>query len=121
MAEINVPRYEQRAYYVKEIEQLMAERGLVTRELICDELGLNPNTASAYLRHMHKDLRMIQRLQERKGISRVQWKLGEDFALVAMDDEIERGAKQHTVPARQIGMCRDSLVAALFGPALAAA
>lgn len=110
----DLPRHEQRKHYLPKIEKLL-EAGPTTRETICAELGLNPNTATAYLRHMYKDLRTIRKAATLED-NTVLWELGEDPTLAAMDEDAEAGnAKQHTVTARQMGMARDPLVAGLFG------
>jgi len=65
---------------------------------------------------MHRVLRIIRKAKKNPDGS-IEWELGEDATLPAE----EAGTKQHTVPARQMDMCRDALVAALFGPASASA
>lgn len=103
-------RHVQRDRAVAEIEKKLAS-GPMTRESIAAELGLNPSTAASYLRHMHQGLRIIRKAQ-RLPDNRVLWELGEDLTL---PDETD--VAQHTVPAEQVGMWRDPLVGALFGPA----
>lgn len=107
-----VPRNELRDYYVPLIEALLKQRGKMTREAIAVELGLNPNTAAAYLHHMYRTLRIIRRGQ-RNLRSQLEWQVGADFTLPADDEDVT--TTQRTVPARQLGMARDALVAALFG------
>jgi hypothetical protein len=74
---------------------------------IAEALGISRPTASEYLRRLEAtgDAR---RTLERDNCGRELWMIGsgEEFASPA-----------RIVPARQVGMWRDALVAALFGPA----
>lgn len=97
---------------VKLIEQMLEARGTIKRQEIIDELGVHPVTATSWLCHMHKDLRIISR-SKRRADGTIDWMLGEDKTLPAAEVEESRSV----VPARQVGMWRDALVAAFFGPA----
>lgn len=110
-ATIQRPCHE-RAYYLRRIEAMFKKRGTLTRDDVVTALHLHPHTAGSYLRHMHRDLRMIRKVK-RVGSTAI-WELGEDPALAVF---VEFKTKQRMVPARQVGMWRDSLVAAFFGPA----
>lgn len=105
----NPSRNEQRDHYVPLIKAML-ERGPAARGDIAAELGLNPNTLTIYLRYMHQTLGIIRRGPV-AGNNSFRWELGEDPALAY---QIEKG-DQRTVPARQVGMWRDVMVAALFG------
>lgn len=109
----NPPRHEMRSHYVPLIEKMFNEHAAVTNDMLCDKFGMLPNTAGSYLRHLHRDLRIIRK-GERRGDGKQEWVLGEDFNLPPIDDE----RAQRTVPARQIGMWRHWMDVALFGPAL---
>lgn len=115
MAYTTAARNEDRDRYVPLIRAIL-ERGPEARGDIATELGLNPNTLTIYLRYMHQTLGEIRR-GPIAGNNSFRWELGEDPALCY---RIEKG-DQRTVPARQVGMWRDSLVAALFGPGQGAA
>jgi hypothetical protein len=102
---------QQRAAFLKRIQKLLNVQPLTTDELN-KELGLERYTLVSYLRYMRKEQRLIRQLADGK------WEMGEDPALPSVDADDGEGAKQqHVVPARQVGMRRDVLVAALFGPA----
>lgn len=89
---------------------------------ICAATGLNRPLAFSYLRHMRETLRTVRILPEQQGRSDV-WALGEDPNVPTEDEKLDRliAVKQARAPAQQIGMRRDPLVAALFGPAMGAA
>jgi len=114
---IEIPKHEQRKHFMPKIEALLKQQGSMTREEICAELGLGESAALTYLRRMRLDGKVC-RIETRKG-GAILWELGEDQLLDAPDSK--DGMKQHTVPARQLGMERDPMIAALFGPAMGVA
>lgn len=75
-------------------------------------------TLSSYMAYMHKTLRVIRKTEEVRERDQ-RWELGADPYLPTQDEELDRlfAVKRGTAPARQLGMPRDHLVAALFGPA----
>lgn len=79
-------------------------------------------TFSNYLNYMHKRLRVIRMTGEFRNRGEL-WELGADPAVPSQDDQLDAlfAVRQGVGPARQIGMRRDALVAALFGPARGAA
>ncbi len=109
---------ERRAAAVEQIKLLLAE-GPKTAADLREALGLNGSTAFAYLHHMASDLRIARKTGTQDGKGRELWELGEDLTLPHPDAELDASFAQraHTVPARQVGMWRDAMVAALFGPA----
>lgn len=104
-----------RDHAIERIRELLM-LGPASRATICEAIGLNENTCSMYLGYMRKELRLI-RVSERKSfVKALEWELGEDPSLPPEDSPT-----QSSVPARQLGIARDPLVAALFGPAAQAA
>lgn len=106
------PTGETRALFVQKIIELLERDRKASRETMCTELGLNPNACSMYLTYMRKELRLIRTTGTRNWLSAFEWELGEDPSLPA-----EGVPVQSTVKARQLGIKRDPLVAALFGMA----
>jgi hypothetical protein len=98
---------DQRELYVPKILKLLVA-GPTSLDTIAVTLELRKDVAAGYLRHMHHDLREIRKSTKLVGADL--WELGEDLTLAAAEG-------QGTVPARQLGMTRDPLVAAMFGPA----
>jgi transcriptional regulator with XRE-family HTH domain len=103
-------------YYTAKIAELLKVRPM-TRDQLAEALGVNIHTMRGYLRRM----RSIQRTIRPSGeylAECVLWELGED---PTMPDRAEQNEdydpRRPVVPARQIGMQRDPLVTALFGPA----
>lgn len=118
------PKEEQlaaRAAAVAKVVELLRERPMTAGELLAVVGGLRP-TFSNYLNHMHKTLRLIRMTGEYRNRGEI-WALGADPTLPDLDDELDTliAPKRGVHPARQLGMRRDPLVAALFGPALGAA
>jgi hypothetical protein len=112
---------DQRELYMPKILKLLAA-GPASTAAIAARLELRPDVTASYLHHMHHDLRAIRRWQERPGFSATLWRIGEDphlpqpgSSLLGSDDKSD--VKRTVVPARQLGMTRDPLVAAMFGPA----
>ena len=107
-----------RAEAVEKITVLLAQRRMCAAE-IADELQLVKGTAFAYLRFMASDLRVARKAGAQDDQGRELWELGEDPTLPSLE-EVDAAAdapSRRMVPARQIGLVRDSLIAALFGPA----
>lgn len=75
-------------------------------------------TLRTYLTHMHLNLRTV-RIVSAPGIRPALWALGADMSLPDDDTRLDRliAPKRGTRPAVQIGIPRDPLIAALFGPA----
>lgn len=114
-----------RAASVARIKELLAVEPRTAAELsqvLASELQVTRTTVFGYLRHMHKTERSIRLAGETRGRAEL-WELGADPALPAPDEALDRSfaRKCATVPARQVGMEREPLVAALFGPAREAA
>ncbi|QOY96368.1 hypothetical protein IM543_11410 [Massilia sp. UMI-21] len=78
----------------------------------------NRATLRTYLTHMHVNLRMIRVVSE-PGIRPALWALGADPALPSHDPGLDEmiAPKRGIHKAVQIGIPRDPLIAALFGPA----
>lgn len=76
------------------------------------------NTLNGYLRYMQKTLRKV-RIATPPGIRPALWELGADPNLPSEDEVLDRliAPKRGVHKAVQIGIPRDPLVAALFGPA----
>ena len=72
---------------------------------------------------MSVQLRVARRAGTQDEQKRELWELGEDPTLPSPDELLDQSFAQRrsAVPARQVGMWRDYLVAALFGPAQEAA
>ncbi|MCA1857421.1 hypothetical protein LE190_16025 [Massilia oculi] len=114
------PKEEQlaaRAAAVAKITELLQEGPMTAGELLAVVGGLRP-TFSNWMSHMHKKLRLIRMTGEYRNRGEI-WELGADPALSDPDDELDNliAPKQGIHPATQIGIPRDPLVAALFGPA----
>lgn len=106
---------------IERIRVLLAQGPLSTTE-VQQDLRVSPSSAYAFLQHMARNLREVRKSgKDAKG--RDLWELGEDLTLASSDQILDAKFAQRriTVPARQMGMPRDHLVAALFGPALRAA
>ncbi|MEH6435810.1 hypothetical protein [Massilia sp. DD77] len=111
-----------RAAAVVRILELLAERPMTAAEVRA-ALYLNTSTAFAYLHYMASQLRQVRKTGTRDAKGRELWELGEDPTLPTPDQTLDLAFAQRrsTVPARQVGMWRDSLVAALFGPSVSEA
>lgn len=118
------PKEEQlaaRAAAVAKVLELLQDGPKTAAELLAEVDGLRP-TFSNWLNHMHKKLRLIRMTGEYRNRGEL-WELGADPAVPDPDDELDAliAPKRGVHPAKQIGMFRDPLVAALFGPAAAGA
>jgi len=102
-----------RAQCLARIEELLAD-GPMSAAALFKELGVTRGTVFGYLHYMHKIERTVYPLAEKSGRSK-QWALGADPALPNGDDV--SAPQRGSAPAQQVGMWRDALVAALFGPA----
>lgn len=102
------------------MRELLGRKAMTTLELF-KALGLNRSTGFAYLRKLHRQGVVHMLDEKRDGL--VLWALGADSKLADSDDEIDAAMelKRYVAQASQIGMWRDPLVAALFGPARGAA
>lgn len=77
-----------------------------------------PNTLNGYLRYMQKTLRKV-RIATPPSIRPALWELGADPSLPSEDEVLDRliAPKRGIHKAVQIGIPRDPLIAAFFGPA----
>lgn len=108
-------KLELRAQAVEQIKVLLAEKPRSPLE-IAERLGLHKSTAYAHLNHMASELRLVRRSGHFDAKRRELWILGADHSLPTVEDRLDGfKMKVATVPARQLGMARDALVAALFG------
>ena len=110
-----------RAAVVAKVTELLQDGPKTAAEMFPFVDCLRP-TFSNYLNHMHKTLRLIHVTGTYRNRGEL-WAWGADTALPSADEELDRvfAVKRGTAPARQLGMRRDVLVAALFGPAPGAA
>lgn len=97
------------------IREVLADGPMSTFD-VKKALGVSSSATYAALNFMMLELREVRRSGQRDDRRAFLWELGEDLTLSAADQQQTR-----TVPARQVGMWRDHLVAALFGPAQGAA
>lgn len=108
---------------IDRITQMIRTAGQTTSREIARELEITPKRVNSYLIHMHKELRLIRKVQQHKGNSGhcTIWALGCDA--VEPDDKADLAMEpiRLTVKAWDQVPARDSLVAALFGPARAQA
>jgi len=106
-----------RAASVVRIRELLAG-GPLTVIAIAADLGVSNSGAYAFLRYMAHDLREVRKVDHQDEKGRDLWELGEDPMLPTPDELLDASFAQRkkAVPARQIGLPRDPLVAALFGP-----
>lgn len=104
---------------IERIGALLAEKRLQVRDVV-QAFGLNPSTAYAHMKYM-EELGLAHRTGERDSLHREWWAAGrgERRANDVPVEPDEDPLSMRTVPARQIGMWRDPLTAALFGPARA--
>ena len=102
------------------VEQL--QHGPKTAGELLDVVGCLRATLSNYLNHMHKTLRLIHMTGTYRNRGEL-WALGADTKLPSHDEALDQlfEVRRGTSPARQIGMRRDPMVAALFGSARGAA
>lgn len=106
-----------RAEAIRKIHELLKDAPATIGEMYQVVDGLRP-TIVGYLRYMHKSLRTVRPTSETRGRSTL-WELGADPTLPTPDEEIDSifATRRGSGPAKQIGMKRDPLIAALFGPA----
>jgi hypothetical protein len=94
---------------------LLAKKPMTVAELMV-ETGLQDSTACRYMNYL-AEMGEACRCEERGPSNRQIWRLGSDGA---PPDKKERGnafSGAKVVPARQVGMWRDPLDVAFFGPA----
>jgi hypothetical protein len=96
---------------------VLLKAGPTSAAALSEVLSLTIPTTSAYLRYMAIDLRSVRRIGARDELKRELWALGEDVMMPTRDQLMDSSFEQRrrTVPAKQVGMWRDGLVAALFG------
>ena len=96
---------------------MLLENGPLTSGEISKELGINPIAGYRCLAYMRDDLRQIHSIPANNRRKMNQWAIGPDASLKSKDAALDQSfaERRFTVPARQIGMVRDALVAALFG------
>lgn len=94
----------------------MLEQKPVTPVDVAEALGLNKATAYSHLRYMAGN-RQVRRSGKYDEHRRELWELGEDLTLPTKEEILDRDfePKRPIVPACQVGMWRDCLVAAFFG------
>lgn len=102
---------------VEDIKAMLADAPATIGEIYGAVDGMRA-TIVGYMGYMHKTLRAIRPSGKFKGRAML-WELGADPTLPALDEELDRviAPKRGTRPATQIGMWREPLVEALFGPA----
>jgi predicted HTH transcriptional regulator len=98
----------QRDARLEHLLKMLAERRMSGPE-VAEALGVSRPTAHEYLRRLESTYE-AKRAVERDASGRQLWML---------TTEKEFSSPATIVPARQVGMWRDALVAALFGPASA--
>lgn len=105
-----------RAAAVDRVYHLLAGQHMSAQE-IAIELNMNPRTVYGYLCQMKDEgyVRMTGKMDEHRRALWTQDPTG------SQADTAAHARRAWVVPARQIGMPRDPLVAALFGPAHAGA
>lgn len=98
---------------------VLMQAGPVTSADVAADLKVSNITGYRYLAYMRDTLRNIhnERTSNRRDMHL--WVLGEDAEIASSDELLDRSfaPKRYISPARQIGMIRDSLIAAFFGPA----
>lgn len=101
-------------------QELLANGPLTAADLIA-RLGVNRSTGFAYLRKLRAAGKVHATDEKRDGLAL--YALGAEPGLACSDEEIDAAfeLKQYVARAGQVGMWRDPLVAALFGPAQGAA
>lgn len=106
-----------RAAAMAAILDALADGPKTTHELL-EIVGAAKGTLAKYLHDMRYTHQTIRFSGERKGRSEL-WTLGADPSLPDPDERLDKlfAQKRRFRPAKQIGMRRDPLVAALFGPA----
>ena len=114
----NAAKIALRAQAVTRIRELLGKSRLSVVDL-ARVLRINSNTVYGYLRYM-AEMGEVRRSGEFDTEHREKWELGaEDPEKLNVTEKRPIGAV--VVPARQVGMWRDPLDVALFGPAQGAA
>jgi predicted ArsR family transcriptional regulator len=113
----NAEKIARRANAIKRFRELLAVRPMTVNEL-ADVVQLPPNTVYQYLCQMAEDGE-AQRQGEGAVGRRTRWILGAEEG--EREDHAPRTQGAVIVPAVQVGMWRDPLDVALFGPARGAA
>lgn len=105
----------QRAEAIATIRLLLAGGPLTTTD-ISVKMGLHRTTVFAFMKFLWRDLRQVRRCGVFDG-RRALWELGEDITLPTRPKAIEDILPVHRnmVPAMQLGVSPDPLVAAFFG------
>jgi hypothetical protein len=113
----NAEKLRRRDEAVDRIRELLALKKMAVVH-VAGALGIGEGTAYGYLRFM-AELGEARRSGKHDEANRQLWELGRE----AFDGETPEHDAQSAwvVPARQMGMQRDPLVEALFGPARGAA
>ena len=105
---------------MERVRVLLAERPLSNFD-ISARLGIPSGTVYAYLREMEENGEAYK-MDGHDERGRKRWALDSEDHQAATDRaQAEQARRAWKVPARQVGMQRDPLVAALFGPARRAA
>ncbi|WP_288379797.1 hypothetical protein [uncultured Massilia sp.] len=101
--------------------QAMLEKGPMTAGALFNACEGLRATLKGYLNYMHKTLRTVRPSGKKDG-PWILWELGADPALPTPDEVLDEyfAPKRGIGPARQLGMRRDPLIAALFGSAAGA-
>lgn len=100
---------------IEKIREMLAEKRMSALE-VTGKLGVSDSTAYGWLTYM-KDLGEAHQVDAPGG--RKLWALGRDPVTSEIEGVDDDAPKAWIVPARQVGMWCDALVAALFGPAAA--
>lgn len=97
---------------------VLLEDGPLSAIAVSDALGLRRATGYAHLRYMASNLRNVRSTGKVDDLGRSTWELGEDPTMPTPDERLDASfaQRQRIVPAKQLGMWRDVLVSALFGP-----
>lgn len=98
---------------IKRISAALAE-GALTIADIAEEFGMPTSTAYGHLTYM-ESLGLAHRTGKRDENRRRLWANGPKPVEAEQEEPEERASR--AVPAQQLGMARDPLVEALFGPA----
>src|SRR5690606_3232822 len=104
---------------IEAIQQLLREKRMTSPQL-AEALGLHASTTFNYLRHMAKTLHLVRRTDKMdRPNGSFYWELGAEILLVELDEKEDPryAPKRKIVQAYQIGIPRDPMIAALFGPA----
>jgi hypothetical protein len=111
----NAQKIARRDAGTERIRALLAERAMTVTDLAV-ELRQSQGTTYAYLRYL-AEMDEVHRTDAVDVHQRKMWALGPDESNVAEVETKEKFQGAVIVPARQLGIPRDPLVAALFGPA----